>query len=73
MSESKDFPETIPCVACGKELITERYMGMYPENATPNNCIHTLHNLDLPPFSAYGPYGHFMKNIPKAIIGKFSQ
>jgi hypothetical protein len=27
----------------------ERSMGMYPDEETPNDCIHTIHNLDLPP------------------------
>ncbi len=67
MSEAKNLPETIECVVCGKELIMERYMGMYPDEETPPDCIHTIHNVELPPFWVYCPCGHYMKNIPKAV------
>lgn len=35
MSEEGNFPEIVECVACGKDLIRERYMGMYPDEDTP--------------------------------------
>ena len=36
MSEEGNFPEIVECVACGKDLIRERYMGMYPDEDTGN-------------------------------------
>ena len=35
MSEEGNFPGIVEGVACGKDLIRERYMGMYPDEDTP--------------------------------------
>jgi hypothetical protein len=55
-------PDVIACMNCGHRLFVKDYIGMAPNENTPQDHIHRTYDKSIPQYSVMCTCGHFMIN-----------